>query len=429
MIGLDPASLARARERDCVDPLRPFRERFCLPQTGDGTPLTYLCGHSLGLAPRAARAGVEQELDDWARLGVLGHHAARRPWVDYADRARAGLAALVGAAPADVVAMNSLTTNLHLMLAAFYRPQGRRTRIVIEAGAFSSDRHVVASQIAWHGLDPATELFELQGALAGGVFDEAQVEAAIGDAGERLALVLWPGVQFRTGQAFDTARITRAAHAVGAVAGFDHAHAIGNVPLTLQADAADFAVWCSYKYLNAGPGAIGGCFVHPRHTRDAGVGGLAGWWGHEAATRFRMEPAFIRERGAAGFALSNPPIFATAPLLASLELFGAAGLVALRRKSVELTAYLEALVCQVVGSRLRVLTPSGPRQRGAQLSLQFVDGGAHARAVLERLGAAGLVCDLREPDVMRIAPVPLYNGFEDVWRFAAGLAAALARVG
>ena len=429
MSGLDAASLALARARDLADPLRAFRNRFCRPAAANGAPLTYLCGHSLGLAPLDAGDSVQQELDDWARLGVLGHHVARRPWVDYADHAQAGLAALVGAAPADVVAMNSLTVNLHLMLAAFYRPQRRRTRILIEAGAFSSDRHAVASQIAWHGLDPATELLELQPGSPGGVFDEAGVEAAIAREGPRLALVLWPGVQFRTGQAFDAARIARAAHAVGALAGFDHAHAIGNLPLALQADEADFAVWCSYKYLNAGPGAIGGCFVHPRHSRATGVNGLAGWWGHEAATRFRMEPAFVRERGAAGFALSNPPIFSTAPLLASLGLFGEARILALRRKSVELTAYLEALLGQVAGPRLRVLTPAGPQRRGAQLSLQFAGGAEHARAVHAQLGAAGIVCDLREPDVMRLAPVPLYNGFEDAWRCAAALEAALARVG
>ncbi|MCC6170965.1 MAG: kynureninase [Gammaproteobacteria bacterium] len=421
--------LELARARDAADPLHAFRDRFCLPAGADGQPLTYLCGHSLGLAPRRAREYVAQELDDWARLGVVGHHAAARPWMAYADHAQGGLAALTGAQPADVVAMNSLTANLHLMLAAFYRPLGSRTRILIEAGAFSSDRHAVASQIAWHGLDPAAQLVELEPDARSGVFDEAAIETAIADQGERLALVLWPGVQYRTGQAFDAARLARAAHAVGALAGFDHAHAIGNLPLALAADDADFAVWCSYKYLNAGPGATGGCFVHPRHTRAEGARGLEGWWGHEAATRFRMAPQFVREHGAAGFALSNPPILSTAPLLASLEIFGAAGILALRRKSVELTAFLEALIRDRAGSRLHVLTPPDPARRGAQLSLQFAGGGAHARAVFERLAAAGLVCDLREPDVMRIAPVPLYNGYEDAWQFAAQLDAALRHAG
>ena len=322
--------------------------------------------------------------------------------------------------------MNSLTTNLHLMLAAFYRPGGVRTRILIESGAFSSDRHAVASQLAWHGLDPSANLVELEPDPASGGFEDAAIEAAIAREGERLALVLWPGVQYRSGQAFDAARITRAAHAVGAIAGFDHAHAIGNLPLSLAADGADFAVWCSYKYLNSGPGAVGGCFVHPRHTRARG---LEGWWGHEARTRFRMAPGFVREAGAAGFALSNPPIFSTAPLLASLELFDAAGLAALRRKSVELTAFLEAMVGEAVQGGLRVLTPPGPGRRGAQLSLQFAGGGAHARAVFDQLAADGIVCDLREPDVMRIAPVPLYNGFEDAWHFASRLGAAMRRAG
>jgi kynureninase len=428
-VSVPPGALALARARDEADPLRPFRERFCLPAAADGRALTYLCGHSLGLAPRGAREYVERELDDWARLGVVGHHAATRPWMTYADHAQAGLAALAGAAPADVVAMNSLTANLHLMLAALYRPRGTRTRILLEAGAFSSDRHAVASQLAWHGLDPAAHLVELEPDPDGGVFDEAQVEAAIGREGERLAMVLWPGVQYRTGQAFDLGRIARAAHAVGALAGFDHAHAIGNLPLSVAADDADFAIWCSYKYLNAGPGAVGGCYVHPRHTRGGGSRGLEGWWGHEAGTRFRMEPGFVRAAGAAGFALSNPPILSTAPLLASLELFAAAGILALRRKSVELTAFLEARVQEVAGSALRLLTPPGPAQRGAQLSLQFAGGGAHARAVFARLADDGIVCDLREPDVMRIAPVPFYNGFEDVWQFTDRLDAALRATG
>ncbi len=429
MNALPAATLQRARERDAADPLRDFRDRFCLPPTPEGMPLTYLCGHSLGLAPRSARGWLSQELEDWERLGVTGHHAALRPWVGYADRARSGLATLTGAAVADVVAMNSLTTNLHLMLAAFYRPSGRRTRILIESGAFSSDRHAVASQLAWHGLDPAAHLIELQPDARSGVFGAAAIEAAIAQQGPQLALVLWPGVQYRTGQAFDLGRIARAAHAVGAVAGFDQAHAIGNLPLRLQADEADFAIWCSYKYLNSGPGAVGGAWVHPRHTSDGQAHGLTGWWGHQAATRFRMAPEFIAESGAAGFALSNPPIFSTAPLLASLDEFAAAGIDRLRRKSVELTAFLEALVEALAGNRLRRLTPSMPGERGAQLSLQFAGGGAHARAVFDLLAADGLVCDLREPDVMRIAPVPLYNRFEEVWVFADRLRTALARVG
>lgn len=426
---LDPASRDLALARDAADPLRALRERFCLPVGEDGKPLTYLCGHSLGLAPRAARDAVAQELDDWARLGVVGHHAARRPWMVYADYAQAGLARLCGARPGDVVAMNSLTANLHLMLAAFYRPQGARTRILIESGAFSSDRHAVASQLAWHGLDPDAHLVELEPDTASGAFDDAAIEAAIAREGERLALVLWPGVQFRSGQAFDLARIARAAHGVGALVGFDQAHAIGNLPLALEAVGADFAVWCSYKYLNAGPGATGGCFVHPRHTAARAPRALAGWWGHEAATRFRMAPGFVPEAGAAGFALSNPPILSTAPLLASLELFDAAGIGPLRAKSVELTAFLEALVAQVAGQRLRLLTPREPARRGAQLSLQFAGGGAHARAVFERLGAAGIVCDLREPDVLRVAPVPLYNGWQDAWDFARALEGALDAAG
>jgi kynureninase len=414
-----------ARERDAVDPLRHYRSRFAQPLARDGREAVYLCGHSLGLMPLAARELVLEELEDWARLGVLGHHESRRPWIDYADAAREGLALLAGAQPVDVVAMNSLTANLHLMMASFYRPTGKRTRVLIEAGAFSSDRHAVASQIEWHGLDPARELVELRPRDAGGTLAAEDIEAAIRDCGEHLALVLWPGVQYLTGQAFDCGRIVRAAHAVGALCGFDHAHAIGNIPLELEADGADFAVWCSYKYLNAGPGAVGGAFVHPRHSAQEGLPRLAGWWGHDPASRFAMQPGFVPAPGAAGWAVSNPPILSTAPLLAALEIFRSAGPQALRRKSVELTAYAEALLAALGGQDIEQVTPTQLTGRGCQLSLRFRGGRERARAVLARLEQDAFLLDFREPDILRIAPVPLYNGFEDVSCFVDGLRTAL----
>ncbi len=426
-------ALTAARERDARDPLAVFRSHFALPRDERGEPLVYLCGHSLGLLPLAARELVNEELEEWARLGVRAHEHGRRPWVPYHEHLTAGLAALGGARPDEVVAMNSLTVNLHLMLASFYRPRGRRTRILMEAGAFSSDRHAVASQIAWHGLDPLETLLELPPAAGEAIVPEEAIEACLAQHGEDIALVLWPGVQFRTGQAFDLARIARAAHACGCIAGFDLAHSMGNTPLALHAADADFAVWCSYKYLNGGPGAIGGCFVHQRHS-DAqprtSHGGtlpgtrLAGWWGHEQPTRFLMEPEFRAAPGAAAWQISNPPILSTAPLIASLSIFLQAGMEALRAKSVALTGFLEQLL-RPLAPELEILTPREPGRRGCQLSLRLAGGGQRGRQVFDALAARGVVCDWRSPDIIRVAPVPLYNRFEDVWRCARALHEAL----
>jgi kynureninase len=429
----NPDSLAQARARDAADPLRGFRERFALPLDERGAPLVYLCGHSLGLQPLAARALVTEELDAWAQRAVEGHEHGGRPWVPYHQNLAAGLAELAGADPSEVVAMNSLTVNLHLMLASFYRPRGKRTRILIEAGAFSSDRHAVASQIAWHGLDPEKTLIELAPAAGSDLIEPAALEASIARHASEIALVLWPGVQFRTGQSFELARIARAAHAAGAIAGFDLAHSMGNTPLALHEDGADFAVWCSYKYLNGGPGAIGGCFVHERHSRaqprsshGGGLPGarLAGWWGHEEDTRFRMEPEFRAAQGADAWQVSNPPILAAAPLVASLMVFTAAGMERLREKSVALTGFMDELL-RPLAPRLTIITPRDSAARGCQLSIRIAGGAGPGRRVFEGLRASGVVCDWRSPDVIRVAPVPLYNRFEDVQRFAARLAEVL----
>lgn len=417
------AQLDWARSQDAADPLAPLRANFALPRAADGRTLVYLCGHSLGLAPLGARAMLEAELADWERLGVLGHEHARTPWVGYAEQLQGPLAALVGAAAQEIVAMNSLTVNLHLLLAHFYRPSGHRRMILIESGAFSSDRHAVATQIAWRGLDPASELVELSAAPGQTQLSIEDIEAAISAHGERLALVLWPAVQYLTGQRFDVARIARAAHAAGAVAGFDLAHAIGNVPLSLHAQQADFAVWCSYKYLNGGPGAIGGAFVHERNLQGAPQ--LAGWWGHEGSTRFALAANFVPAAGALAFALSNPPIFSSAPLRASLPLFAAAGLATLREKSLRLTGYLEALLMQLADGQLELLTPSDPEQRGCQLSVRVAGGRERAQRLHAQLAAQGVIGDLRAPDVIRLAPVPFYNGFVDVMRGAWHLSDAL----
>ncbi len=383
------ATLDYARARDETDPLSAYRERFALPRDEHREPLVYLCGHSLGLMPLAARELVSEELDDWAGLGVLGHEHARRPWIPYHENLTAGLAYLTGARMDEVVAMNSLTVNLHLMLASFYRPAGARTKILVETGAFSSDRHAIASQLAWHGLDPASALLELAPSAGEDGIAEQVIESCLERHGAQIALVLWPGVQFRI-----------------------HDH------------EADFAVWCSYKFLNAGPGAIGGCFIHERHTKAAPAAHLAGWWGHEAATRFRMEPEFRAAAGAAGWQISNPPILSAAPLIASLAIFREARLERLREKSVALTGFLEYLI-ERMRPDARVVTPPDLEARGCQLSVRISGDAARGQRVFSRLGERGVVCDWRDPDVMRIAPVPLYNRFEDVFRFAEHLAEAL----
>jgi kynureninase len=427
------ATLADAQGRDAADPLRGYRARFALPRDERGEPLVYLCGHSLGLLPLAARDIVNEELDEWARLAVEGHEHARRPWVPYHENLTAGLVALTGGLADEVVAMNSLTVNLHLMLASFYRPVGQRTRILIEAGAFSSDRHAVASQIAWHGLDPQSNLIELAPPAGEELVPEEEIAECLARHGEQIALVLWPGVQFRTGQAFDLARIAQAAHRHGCIAGFDLAHSVGNVPLALHGSEADFAVWCSYKYLNGGPGAIAGCFIHQRHsqalapTRHSGTlpgARLAGWWGHEELTRFLMEPQFRAAGGAAAWQVSNPPILAAAPLIAALAIFTEAGLQRLRAKSVALTDYLDGLI-RPLAPQVLILTPRNSTQRGCQLSLRIAGGSARGRGVFDGLSARGVVCDWRSPDIIRVAPVPLYNRFEDAWRCADALTQAL----
>lgn len=413
-------TLEFARRLDEADPLRGFRERFALPRGTRHEPLVYLCGHSLGLMPLAAREIVLEELDDWARLAVRGHEHAHRPWIPYHENLRDGLAALTGSHPGEVVAMSSLTVNLHLLLAAFYRPCGARRRILIEAGAFSSDRHAVASQIAWRGLDPRDALVELPAAAGADIVPEQSIEAYLEERGAEVALVLWPGVQYRTGQAFDLGRIARAARRAGCVAGFDLAHAIGNLPLALHEIEADFAVWCSYKYLNAGPGAIGGCFVHERHERPH----LAGWWGHEPATRFRMGPEFHPAAGAAGWQISNPPILSAAPLVASLALFGEAELPRLRRKSVALSGYLEFLLDRLAAD-VELITPRAAESRGCQISVRIRGREGRGKRVFDALTSRGIIGDWREPDTIRLAPVPLYNSFADVHRGAEALAEAL----
>ena len=411
---------AYAQEQDAADPLRALRAAFHIP-LHDGphgrVEQVYFCGNSLGLQPRGARAMVEEVLDKWADDAVEGHFREPAPWMPYHELVRNGLADVVGAQPAEVVAMNSLTANLHRMLVSFYRPTFERPVILMEAGAFPSDRHAMESQLRFHGLDPAMDLVEVEPDEPDGTISMAAIERAITMHAPRLALVLWPGVQYRTGQAFELGAIARLAHGAGAVVGFDLAHAVGNLPLRLHDIDADFAVWCHYKYMNAGPGAVGGCFVHERHARTQRPR-FAGWWGHDQGTRFQMGPAFAPTPGADGWQLSNPPVLALAPLRASLELFAQAGMGSLRAKSLRLTGYLETLIREGLSDTLQIVTPREAERRGAQLSLRVAGGRARGRALFEALSSDGILGDWREPDVIRISPAPLYNTHADVLRFA-----------
>jgi kynureninase len=397
------------------DPLADYRNRFHVPQIPGGADCVYLCGHSLGLQPKTARGYVERELEDWAKLGVEGHFHAQNPWMPYHEMLAAPTARLVGALPEEVVVMNSLTVNLHLMLVSFYRPKGARNKIVIESNAFPSDQYAAQSQIRYHGYDPAGSLVEIAPRPREKTIRTEEIEKLLAEEGERIALIMLGGVNYHSGQAFECARIAEAGHAKGCVVGFDMAHAAGNLPLRLHDWNADFAVWCSYKYLNGGPGCIAGCFVHERHARNLDLPRFAGWWGNDKDARFRMEPQFQPIAGAEGWQLSNPSILSMAALRASMDIFDEVGMERLRAKSETLTAYLEFLLEQKPQGGFSIITPRDPAQRGAQLSLQIRKGG---RAVCDRLARQGIICDWREPDILRVAPVPLYSSFLDVHTFA-----------
>ena len=407
---------AFAQARDAADPLRGFRDEFFIPQH-DGKPQAYFVGNSLGLQPKGARAHVEEVLDKWATEAVEGHFTGSAQWMPYHELVRDPLARVVGAQPSEVVAMNSLTANLHLMLVSFYQPTIERTAILVEAGSFPSDRYAVESQLKYRGLPPQHTLIEVEPDQPDGTFSMQAIERAINENGKRLALVLWPGVQYRTGQAFDLKEIARLGHAAGAIVGFDLAHAVGNLPLQLHDSGADFAVWCHYKYLNSGPGAVAGCFVHERHARTQRPR-FAGWWGNNKGERFKMEPVFDPTPGADGWQLSNPPILGLAPLRASLDQYERATMPALRAKSESLTGYLEQLIDADLRDVLQVVTPRDPAQRGCQLSIRVIGGRERGRDLFDFLATRGVLGDWREPDVIRISPVPLYNTHADVLRFA-----------
>jgi kynureninase len=415
----------QAAALDAADPLGGFAQAFHHPHDSQGRKLLYFGGHSLGLQPKSAAAMIEQELADWRRLGVLGHTAAARPWIPYHERAAPALAELAGALESEVVAMNSLSVNLHLMMVSFFRPDATRNSVLIESSAFPSDRYAVVSQLEFHGLSAAENLLEIQPRPDERTLRTEDVIECIEREGPRLSLVLLPGVQYLTGQLLDMPALIAAARRVGANVGVDLAHAIGNTPMQLHDWNPDFAVWCSYKYLNAGPGAVGGCFVHERHARNFTLPRFAGWWGHNKAERFLYDPTFDPIAGAQGWQISNPPILSTAPLLASLEIFQRAGMRALRAKSIALTGFMQKLIEEHLPGQVEIITPKSPEQRGCQLSLRIARPAPEARRCQEELASAGLIGDWREPDVLRLAPIPLYNSFADALAAVELLAQAL----
>ena len=413
---------AFAKEMDARDPLAKYRDRFHIPKGPDGADCVYLCGHSLGLQPKTVREYVEQELADWAKLGVEAHFRGKHPWMPYHRLLTEQTARLVGSKPVEVVVMNSLTVNLHLMMVSFYRPTKERHRIVVEDSAFPSDQYAVKSQIRYHGLDPATSLIELKPRNGERTLRDEDIVSLIEREGDSIALVMLGGVNYSSGQFFDLEAVARAGHAKRCVVGYDLAHAAGNVPLKLHEWNADFAVWCSYKYLNGGPGCIGGCFVHERHARE-NLPRFAGWWGHDQDTRFKMGPEFHAAPGAEGWQVSNPSILTMAALRASMDIFDEVGMAALREKSIALTGYMEFLLDKRRSEKFSLITPNEPGRRGAQLSICVPRNG---RALCERLTEEGVLCDWREPDILRVAPAPLYNTFSDVYGFVEKFVAAIA---
>jgi kynureninase len=411
-------TLECAKQLDRDDPLGRFRTQFHIPQTANGTEQIYFAGNSLGLQPKRTAEYVNEFLRDWANMGVRGHFEGRHPWLPYHEFLTGGLALLAGAQPNEVVAMNSLTVNLHLMMVTFYRPTSTRYKILIEDHAFPSDAYAVDSHLRYRGYDPATALVTIKPRPGEELIRDDDLFSLIDQERDSLALILLPGVQYYTGQVLPMADIVNRGHAVGAFVGLDLAHAIGNIELNLHAWDVDFAVWCSYKYLNSGAGSVGGCFIHDRHVRDTTLPHFAGWWGHDKSTRFEMGTEFHPIPTAEGWQLSNPPILSLAAIRASLDVFQeAGGMASLRAKSERLSGYFEYLLGKECGERIEILTPVQPSQRGCQLSLVIKSQRFSGKQVYEQLEGAGVACDWREPSVIRVAPTPLYNTFEEVFLF------------
>ncbi len=418
-----------ARSMDERDPFSAYRKKFFFPQQEDGSEVLYFTGNSLGLQPKGAEEAVLEEMENWRKLAVDGHFSAKHPWFSYHEELSEPTGRLTGAKPEEVVVMNSLTVNLHLLMVSFYRPDQKRFKILCEDKAFPSDRYAIESQVRYHGFDPDTSIVTVAPRAGEHIIRTDDLLARINDTGEELALVLMGGVNFYTGQAFDMRAITEAAHQVGAYAGFDLAHAAGNLNMKLHEWEVDFAVWCSYKYLNSGPGSVGGAFVHEKYAGDPAIPRFAGWWGHQKDSRFRLDNHFDPIPTAESWQLSNAPIFSMAVHRVALDIFDEARIGELSRKRDLLTGYL-AFVINTIAERypnvgMEIITPSDQSQRGAQLSI-LMEG--KAERVQEKLIEQGVSADLRKPDVLRLAPAPLYNSFQDVQRFGEVLEKALSEL-
>jgi kynureninase len=402
-----------AIEADKNDPLAKYKDRFYFPQH-HGKNAIYFCGNSLGLQPKNVAAFIQTELDTWKEIAVGGYFGGTNPWLYYPDQCKPALAKMIGAKDVEVTVMNALTVNLHLMMLSFYKPTTSRYKIMMEAGAFPSDQYAIETLVKHFGLNPSDAIIEIAPKKGEKTLYTKDILDAIETAGDSLAMVIFGGINYYTGQFFDAEKITDKAHTVGAIAGFDLAHVVGNIPLQLHDWKVDFAVWCSYKYLNAGPGAVGGAFVHEIHSGNINTPRLAGWWGNEEKERFKMEKGFIPKANANGWNLSTSQVFNTAALNASLTLFNEVGIETLRKKSILLTSYLEYLLSQLTNISFEIITPSNPSERGAQLSLYFK---ANGKAIHSKLMESGVIVDYREPGVIRVAPAPFYCSFEDVYRF------------
>lgn len=414
----DKNTLAYAQQLDQNDPLAAMREHFAIPKQPDGTDEYYFTGNSLGLQPKLARAAVIELLDAWQKRGVKGHFEGEFPWLPYHEFLTEQAAELVGALPKEVVMMNSLTANLHFMMASFYQPTEQRTKILIEDHAFPSDHYAVESQLKHHNQNVDDNLLLWAPRANEELLNYDDLWQLIEQHGDEIALILLPGVQYYTGQVLDMARITEIAHAKGIKVGFDLAHAAGNIELSLHQWQVDFACWCSYKYLNSGAGSVAGCFVHQRHVENTELNRLAGWWGHDKSSRFKMENNFKAIPSAEGWQLSNPPVLSLAAVRGSFDTITlAGGMPALRKKSLLLTDYLIELLSAQLGDKVRIITPKNAAERGCQLSLMVNDTGIDGKAMFNALEAKGVTTDWREPNVIRVAPVPLYNSFQDIYHF------------
>ena len=407
-------SLNYAQQCDAKDELSSFREQFLFPTDSEGNTLIYLCGNSLGLQPARTSAYIQKELEDWAKYGVEGHLDAAHPWMPYHEFLTQNMAQLVGAKPSEVVMMNSLTTNLHLMMVSFYQPTPTKYKIIVESDAFPSDKYAVESQLKFHGFDPEDGLILWTPPEGEELCRFSDLEAIMEEQGDSVALLMIGTTNYYSGQHFPMQKITELGHHHGCMVGFDLAHGVGNIQPNLHEVNADFAVWCSYKYLNSGPGSLGGCFVHERHANNDQLNRFTGWWGHNKETRFNMRHEFEALAGAEGWQLSNPAILSMAAIRASLDVFAEAGFDKLRQKSEKLTGFMEFLVDDMNDDRINIITPRNPKERGCQLSIQVKSAD---KALHTKLTKAGVISDWREPDVIRVAPTPLYNSFEDVFEF------------